>query len=121
MVRRAVPSAVGSPKDWRERFIRAYDIEFQEWIDAIAGDGAIRSQLVGRLRRRGRVRCGRRGAARRLPGRHQVDRQARAVPLRRRSARPGTAMASVPLDRNPVMVVGPINEEENSQVWVPFD
>ena len=22
------------PSDWRERFIRAYDIEFQEWIDA---------------------------------------------------------------------------------------
>jgi myo-inositol 2-dehydrogenase/D-chiro-inositol 1-dehydrogenase len=22
------------PVDWRERFIRAYDIEFQEWIDA---------------------------------------------------------------------------------------
>ena len=29
----------GSPEDWRERFIRAYDIEFQEWIDAIAGSG----------------------------------------------------------------------------------
>ena len=26
-------------QDWRERFIRAYDIEFQEWIDAIAGGG----------------------------------------------------------------------------------
>ena len=25
--------------DWRERFIRAYDVEFQEWIDAIAGSG----------------------------------------------------------------------------------
>jgi myo-inositol 2-dehydrogenase/D-chiro-inositol 1-dehydrogenase len=24
------------PSDWRERFIRAYDIEFQEWIDAAA-------------------------------------------------------------------------------------
>jgi myo-inositol 2-dehydrogenase/D-chiro-inositol 1-dehydrogenase len=23
------------PADWRERFIRAYDIEFQEWIDAV--------------------------------------------------------------------------------------
>jgi myo-inositol 2-dehydrogenase / D-chiro-inositol 1-dehydrogenase len=22
------------PEDWRERFIRAYDTEFQEWIDA---------------------------------------------------------------------------------------
>jgi myo-inositol 2-dehydrogenase/D-chiro-inositol 1-dehydrogenase len=27
------------PADWRERFIRAYDIEFQEWIDSIAGGG----------------------------------------------------------------------------------
>jgi myo-inositol 2-dehydrogenase/D-chiro-inositol 1-dehydrogenase len=27
------------PADWRERFIRAYDIEFQEWIDAVrSGD-----------------------------------------------------------------------------------
>jgi myo-inositol 2-dehydrogenase/D-chiro-inositol 1-dehydrogenase len=23
------------PDDWRERFIRAYDVEFQEWIDAV--------------------------------------------------------------------------------------
>ena len=23
------------PEDWRERFLRAYDIEFQEWIDAV--------------------------------------------------------------------------------------
>jgi myo-inositol 2-dehydrogenase/D-chiro-inositol 1-dehydrogenase len=23
------------PSDWRERFIRAYDVEFQEWIDAV--------------------------------------------------------------------------------------
>ena len=26
------------PEDWRERFIRAYDIEIQEWIDASAKD-----------------------------------------------------------------------------------
>lgn len=26
------------PEDWRERFIRAYDIEIQEWIDACAKD-----------------------------------------------------------------------------------
>ncbi len=25
------------PADWRERFLRAYDTEFQEWIDAIRG------------------------------------------------------------------------------------
>jgi myo-inositol 2-dehydrogenase / D-chiro-inositol 1-dehydrogenase len=24
------------PEDWRERFLRAYDIEFQEWIDAVS-------------------------------------------------------------------------------------
>jgi myo-inositol 2-dehydrogenase/D-chiro-inositol 1-dehydrogenase len=24
------------PADWRERFIRAYDVEFQEWLDAVA-------------------------------------------------------------------------------------
>ena len=29
------------PADWRERFIRAYDTEFQEWIDAlVSGAGA---------------------------------------------------------------------------------
>ena len=24
------------PEDWRERFVRAYDVEFQEWIDNVA-------------------------------------------------------------------------------------
>jgi myo-inositol 2-dehydrogenase/D-chiro-inositol 1-dehydrogenase len=29
------------PEDWRERFIAAYDVEFQEWIAAVsAGEGA---------------------------------------------------------------------------------
>ena len=29
------------PKDWRERFIAAYDVELQEWINAVAaGEGA---------------------------------------------------------------------------------
>jgi myo-inositol 2-dehydrogenase/D-chiro-inositol 1-dehydrogenase len=27
------------PADWRERFLAAYDVEFQEWIDSIAGGG----------------------------------------------------------------------------------
>ena len=27
------------PEDWRERFIGAYDVEFQEWIDAVATGG----------------------------------------------------------------------------------
>ena len=31
--------ADGVPADWRERFIGAYDVEFQEWIDAVR-DGA---------------------------------------------------------------------------------
>ena len=29
------------PTDWRERFIRAYDVEFQEWIDAVRAGGAL--------------------------------------------------------------------------------
>jgi myo-inositol 2-dehydrogenase/D-chiro-inositol 1-dehydrogenase len=28
------------PADWRERFLAAYDVEFQEWIDSVAGGGA---------------------------------------------------------------------------------
>jgi len=27
------------PEDWRERFILAYDVEFQEWIDAVRDGG----------------------------------------------------------------------------------
>ena len=27
------------PEDWRERFLRAYDVEFQEWIDSLTGGG----------------------------------------------------------------------------------
>ena len=27
------------PADWRERFIRAYDVEFQEWVDTLAASG----------------------------------------------------------------------------------
>jgi myo-inositol 2-dehydrogenase/D-chiro-inositol 1-dehydrogenase len=29
------------PADWRERFIRAYDTEFQEWIDAVRSGGEL--------------------------------------------------------------------------------
>jgi myo-inositol 2-dehydrogenase/D-chiro-inositol 1-dehydrogenase len=28
------------PADWRERFIRAYDLEFQEWINAVSAGGS---------------------------------------------------------------------------------
>jgi myo-inositol 2-dehydrogenase/D-chiro-inositol 1-dehydrogenase len=38
-VRRANQVSTPVPADWRERFIRAYDVEFQEWIDSIAGGG----------------------------------------------------------------------------------
>jgi myo-inositol 2-dehydrogenase/D-chiro-inositol 1-dehydrogenase len=41
-VRRAQQVATPVPADWRERFIRAYDVEFQEWIDSIAsGTGPV--------------------------------------------------------------------------------
>ena len=35
-VRRAGQVSTPVPADWRERFILAYDVEFQEWIDSIA-------------------------------------------------------------------------------------
>jgi myo-inositol 2-dehydrogenase/D-chiro-inositol 1-dehydrogenase len=38
-VRRAGQVATPVPADWRERFIAAYDVEFQEWIDAITAGG----------------------------------------------------------------------------------
>jgi myo-inositol 2-dehydrogenase/D-chiro-inositol 1-dehydrogenase len=32
---------VAVPEDWRQRFIAAYDVEFQEWVNAVAsGEGA---------------------------------------------------------------------------------
>ena len=38
-VRRAGQVSTRVPEDWRERFIRAYDVEFQEWVDAVRDDG----------------------------------------------------------------------------------
>jgi myo-inositol 2-dehydrogenase/D-chiro-inositol 1-dehydrogenase len=38
-VRRAQQVSTPVPADWRERFILAYDVEFQEWIDAVAAGG----------------------------------------------------------------------------------
>ena len=38
-VRRAQQISTPVPADWRQRFIRAYDVEFQEWIDSIATGG----------------------------------------------------------------------------------
>jgi myo-inositol 2-dehydrogenase/D-chiro-inositol 1-dehydrogenase len=41
VLRTANQAGVAVPEDWRERFIAAYDVEFQEWINALsAGDGA---------------------------------------------------------------------------------
>jgi myo-inositol 2-dehydrogenase/D-chiro-inositol 1-dehydrogenase len=42
VVRSANTVGVSVPEDWRQRFIAAYDVEFQEWINAIlAGHGAV--------------------------------------------------------------------------------
>jgi len=38
-VRRSNLVSARVPEDWRERFIRAYDVEFQEWIDAVRDGG----------------------------------------------------------------------------------
>jgi len=43
VVRRNGRLSTPVPADWRERFIRAYDTELQEWIDSVAGGG----QAVG--------------------------------------------------------------------------
>lgn len=41
ILRSANRVGVAVPEDWRERFIAAYDVEFQEWINALAsGEGA---------------------------------------------------------------------------------
>jgi myo-inositol 2-dehydrogenase/D-chiro-inositol 1-dehydrogenase len=32
---------VAVPEDWRERFIAAYDVEFQEWINEVVADSAL--------------------------------------------------------------------------------
>jgi myo-inositol 2-dehydrogenase / D-chiro-inositol 1-dehydrogenase len=39
IVRRDGTFAGRVPADWRERFIRAYDVEFQEWVDTLASGG----------------------------------------------------------------------------------
>lgn len=35
-VRTAGVTRTGVPQDWRERFVTAFDVEFQEWVDAVA-------------------------------------------------------------------------------------
>jgi myo-inositol 2-dehydrogenase/D-chiro-inositol 1-dehydrogenase len=41
VLRTAHSAGVRVPEDWRERFLTAYDVEFQEWVDALAaGRGA---------------------------------------------------------------------------------
>jgi myo-inositol 2-dehydrogenase/D-chiro-inositol 1-dehydrogenase len=39
IVRRGASFSGRVTQDWRERFIRAYDVEFAEWLDAIAAGG----------------------------------------------------------------------------------
>jgi myo-inositol 2-dehydrogenase/D-chiro-inositol 1-dehydrogenase len=42
VVRSANRVGVEVPEDWRQRFITAYDVEFQEWINTVsAGQGAV--------------------------------------------------------------------------------
>ena len=42
------------PEDWRERFIRAYDVELQEWVDNCGtGDGS-KGRVAGTVMRRPR-------------------------------------------------------------------
>jgi myo-inositol 2-dehydrogenase / D-chiro-inositol 1-dehydrogenase len=36
VIRRAGGLTSPVPADWRQRFLRAYDVEFQEWVDAVA-------------------------------------------------------------------------------------
>src|SRR2546429_684566 len=38
-VKRAGRYGGAVPADWRERFVRAYDLELQSWIDAVTGGG----------------------------------------------------------------------------------
>jgi myo-inositol 2-dehydrogenase / D-chiro-inositol 1-dehydrogenase len=40
-VRRAGLAADRVPVDWRDRFVRAYDVELQEWVDALSGNGEL--------------------------------------------------------------------------------
>ena len=41
VVRSAHQVGVPVPEDWRERFIAAYDVELQEWINAVAAGGTL--------------------------------------------------------------------------------
>ena len=41
VLRRANSVGVAVPEDWRERFIAAYDVEFQEWINEVVAGAAL--------------------------------------------------------------------------------
>jgi myo-inositol 2-dehydrogenase / D-chiro-inositol 1-dehydrogenase len=41
VVRREGTASNRVPADWRQRFIRAYDVELQEWVDAVTGNGQL--------------------------------------------------------------------------------
>ena len=61
VLRSAHSVGVAVPEDWRERFIAAYDVEFQEWInEVVTGTALDRPECLGRLRRAGRLRRRRR-------------------------------------------------------------
>lgn len=40
IIKRQLQHSGRVPADWRERFIRAYDTELQEWVDSVAADRA---------------------------------------------------------------------------------
>jgi myo-inositol 2-dehydrogenase/D-chiro-inositol 1-dehydrogenase len=41
VVRSAQRVGVSVPEDWRERFVAAYDVELQEWIDEVVAGGTL--------------------------------------------------------------------------------
>jgi myo-inositol 2-dehydrogenase/D-chiro-inositol 1-dehydrogenase len=41
VLRRANSAGVAVPEDWRERFVLAYDVEFQEWINEVTGGSTL--------------------------------------------------------------------------------
>ena len=79
-VRRAGLAADRVPADWRERFARAYDVELQEWVDAVAGDGDLGPSSWDGYAAAAVVRGRPGGAGDRRPGAGRARRQAR--PLR---------------------------------------
>ena len=67
------------PVDWRDRFIRAYDTELQEWLYAVAAGTSTGPSRLGRLRRRRGHRRRPRGPAHRPARRRDHGRTSRLL------------------------------------------